>query len=75
MSYTFFCPCGFSVEDGDDLSALDHEPLDGGCCNCGGRQCMSCVFREVHDQCEWDCPDCSPKYAWLPVFKTPTGVR
>jgi hypothetical protein len=28
------------------------------CGNCGGQRCMSCVFREMHEDCEDDCPDC-----------------
>jgi hypothetical protein len=29
-----------------------------GCENCDGRKCMSCCFREWHDECEDDCPFC-----------------
>lgn len=28
------------------------------CENCDGRGCMCCVFREIHDACERDCPTC-----------------
>lgn len=28
------------------------------CANCDDRKCMSCVFREIHDACEDDCPEC-----------------
>lgn len=28
------------------------------CSNCDDRKCMACVFREIHDVCRNDCPDC-----------------
>lgn len=28
------------------------------CVNCGGQQCMGCVFREYDHTCSNDCPDC-----------------
>ncbi len=28
------------------------------CRNCDGRLCMSCCFREIHDECANDCPEC-----------------
>jgi len=28
------------------------------CSNCDDRKCMSCIFREVHDVCHDDCPNC-----------------
>ena len=28
------------------------------CGNCDDRKCMSCVFRDIHDECRDDCPDC-----------------
>lgn len=59
---SFYCPCGIVIDTGDpdeDFRLFDsHEPPEGSCCNCGGRRCMSCVFREMHDYCEDDCPSC-----------------
>ena len=37
------------------------------CANCDDRKCMSCVFREPHDECCDDCPDCCNVEAILPV--------
>lgn len=37
------------------------------CANCDDRKCMSCVFREVHDDCRDDCPDCCPDYYNVPT--------
>jgi hypothetical protein len=31
------------------------------CGNCDGRRCMDCVFRAIHDRCEWSCPSCRPE--------------
>lgn len=36
------------------------------CQNCGGQTCMSCAFREVHDNCANDCPMCCPDLEWEP---------
>ena len=30
------------------------------CANCDDQKCMACQFREVHDVCRDDCPDCCP---------------
>lgn len=57
MSVSFYCPCGFRADNFDAIDAHT-EPLPGGCCNCGGQRCMSCVFREMHDACVDDCPMC-----------------
>lgn len=57
----FVCPCGFRSSDLDDTRKhfIDRVPLDPeSCCNCGGQRCMSCVFREMHDACVDDCPEC-----------------
>jgi len=42
------------------------------CSNCDDRKCMSCVFREVHDECRDDCPDCCPD---LPAIIFPAEVH
>lgn len=51
--------CGHEL-DGDMLCpeqfCMSKDPDH--CNNCGGRKCMSCIFREIHDQCEDDCPLC-----------------
>jgi hypothetical protein len=59
VSFTYQCPCGYFYE-GDDIDHMNHIPEEGSCCNCGGRKCMACVFREQHGACEDDCPDCCP---------------
>jgi hypothetical protein len=28
------------------------------CANCDDRKCMACIFREPHDACADDCPEC-----------------
>lgn len=28
------------------------------CLNCDDRQCMACVFREMHNECRASCPEC-----------------
>jgi hypothetical protein len=63
MSISFRCGCGFAYE-GDSFDEEDalHERFKltarASCCNCSGVRCMSCVFREMHDQCLDDCPSC-----------------
>lgn len=52
------CPlCGEAVSEIGDQDD-DEGELPEGCVNCDGRLCMSCVFREVHDECRDDCPFC-----------------
>ena len=29
------------------------------CANCDDRRCMDCVLRVVHEDCRFDCPECS----------------
>lgn len=60
MSSTFYCPCGYSYK-GDGQPDYDHDPGDS-CCNCGGRKCMDCVSRAIHDHCENSCPFCCPEF-------------
>ena len=58
MSASYRCGCGWHYE-GNDFTVIDaHRPEPGNCCNCGGRKCMDCVLRYMHDQCEDSCPDC-----------------
>lgn len=57
----YVCPCGFRSSNLDNIRkhVADRVPVDpGSCCNCGGRRCMACVLREIHDVCVDDCPDC-----------------
>ena len=44
------------------------------CSNCDGRKCMSCVFREIHDDCRDDCPVCC-NVDDLPAIIFPAEVR
>lgn len=57
MTISLHCDCGFTYV-GTEVAALAHEPAPGRCCNCGGRKCMDCVLRHMHDRCEDSCPDC-----------------
>jgi hypothetical protein len=59
MSWSFHCPCGYYATSENGLPH-EHEPEQGGCCNCGGQRCMGCVFREYDHECQHDCPDCAP---------------
>lgn len=40
------------------VQAMDGHHYDLICSNCDGRTCMSCVFREWHDDCRDDCYCC-----------------
>lgn len=40
---------------------------DLACTNCGDRQCMRCVIRDVHDDCCDDCPQCCGDDPWSPA--------
>lgn len=67
MTVHFYCRCGYlSDAQWPDEPVYDHEPLDGGCCNCGGQKCMDCAGRMVHDRCINDCPDCCRESAAAP---------
>ena len=60
---SFHCGCGFtyegeSFEEEDKLHDAFRLMYDDACCNCSSRKCMSCVFREQHDECVADCPFC-----------------
>jgi len=46
------------VDNGGNI-VLDECPgQSADCSNCDDRKCMACVFREIHDVCRNDCPDC-----------------
>jgi hypothetical protein len=71
-SYDNACKCGLpATHDGKhtcgfenhEWGAAAEEPREGGCTNCDGRKCMSCVMREMHDACRDDCPFCCPEAA------------
>ena len=60
----FYCSCGFSTGDipgestDEFFRRIENHDKNGGCCNCGGRKCMGCVFREYDHDCKDDCPEC-----------------
>lgn len=57
MPWSFRCHCGYYATSENGLPH-DHLPERGTCCNCGGRRCMGCVFREYDHECANDCPEC-----------------
>ncbi len=50
------------IESGWTPSDDQLRAMGGFCRNCDGAGgCMSCKFREQHDACEHDCPECGPE--------------